>query len=84
MKRKIKRTVITVLVILFVLMLIPIPLRLKDGGTVTYQAVLYSVSNVKRIGTEHEYGCDYIEYRDVGTVVKILGIEVFNNVQRIY
>lgn len=44
-----KRKRIIICVLLAILLLIPIPLRLKDGGTVKYQALLYSVSKVHRL-----------------------------------
>ena len=41
------------------MLLIPIPNRLKDGGTVVYQAILYSIENVHKlsptINAEQEY-----------------------------
>ena len=40
-----KKVITTVCILLSALLLIPIPLRLRDGGTVKYQAVLYSVSD---------------------------------------
>ena len=55
--------------------LLPIPMRLKDGGTVKYNALLYTVSDVHKMYGENEYS-------EV-TIVEILGVEVFNNVQRI-
>lgn len=71
-----KKTIAIICVVLAVILLIPIPLRLKDGGTVKYQAVIYSVSKVHRLApieAENEY--------EEGTIVKILGIELFNNVK---
>lgn len=62
--------------ILLAILLIPIPIRLKDGGTVKYFAVLYQVEDVHRINPEATTR-DYLE----GTIVKILGIEVYNDVE---
>ena len=65
-----------VLVILLALVLmIPIPIHMKDGGTVEYRAVLYRVTDVHRI--HHEIDGGYID----GTVVEILGMEIYNNVE---
>ena len=36
-----KKPLVTVLIVLLVLMLIPIPFRVKDGGSICFQAVLY-------------------------------------------
>ena len=41
MSRKKKITIIAIILVI-ILMLIPIKVRLKDGGTVMYKAVLYS------------------------------------------
>ena len=70
-----KKVITTVCILLSALLLIPIPLRLRDGGTVNYQAVLYSVSDVHRLtSTEKDVSLE------TGLIIKIMGIEVFNNV----
>ena len=61
--------------ILALILLIPIPLRLKDGGTVKYQAVLYSISDVHRLDPDSEDG-----YQD-GLVIEILGMKVYSNLE---
>ena len=72
MKKKVSTTVC---ILMSALLLIPIPLRLRDGGTVKYQAVLYSVSDVHRLtSTEKDVSLE------TGLIIKIIGIEVFNNV----
>ena len=48
----------------------------KDGGTVEYRALLYTVSRVRRLNdldAERSY--------QEGTIVKVLGIELYNNVE---
>ena len=64
------------LILLMFILLIPIPLRYKDGGTVEYRALLYSVYDVHRLATEPAGGYDE------GIIVEILGIEIFNNMDR--
>ena len=54
-----KIIVITICVLLTIVLLVPISLRLKDGGTVVYQAVLYSVEDVHRLDHYLENG--YVE-----------------------
>ena len=49
---------------------------LKDGSTVEYRAILYSVWGVHRLALDEKAG-----YEE-GLIVEILGIEVFNNVDR--
>ena len=70
-----KRTIITLIIVVTAILIIPVPMRLKYGGTVRYQAALYGISNVHRLApTEND-----VAYED-GIIVEILGIEVFNNV----
>ena len=71
-----KRNVAIVWILLVIILLIPIPLRLKDGGTVEYKALVYSVSRVHRLASvkaEKEY--------EEGIIIKVLGIEVYNDVE---
>jgi len=75
-----KKKIFIILCIIFTFLLIPIPSKMKDGGTVHYNAIIYDIYDVHRITTPLEYndaivGNEYIE----GIVVKIFGIEVFNN-----
>jgi hypothetical protein len=68
-KRVIVKTLVFLLVLLFIAALIPQKLRYKDGGTVEYKAVLYSVTKWHAFAEGEEPG----EYFRVGTTVKILG-----------
>ena len=71
-----KRKILTgICIVLLAALLIPIPLRLRDGGTVQYQAALYTVSNVHRLSTTGPAGS-----YETGLIIEILGFEVFNNV----
>jgi len=70
-----KKIIMAICIFVVIALLIPIPMRMKDGGTVKYQAVLYSVSDVHRLAPSAESG-----YED-GIIVKILGMQVFNNVK---
>lgn len=69
-----KKTMLIAAVVLAVILLFPIRLCYKDGGSVEYRAILYSVY------MEHSLSAAGKGY-NVGTVVTILGFEVFNNVQ---
>ena len=62
------------LIILAFVLLLPIPIRLMDGGTVKYQALLYCISDVHRLDFKNESG-----YQD-GLIIEILGAEIYNNV----
>ena len=71
-----KKVIVSIVIVLLIILLCPIPMRLKDGGTVKYQAILYSVSDVHRLAPSTESG-----YEE-GYVIEILGMQVFNNVKR--
>ena len=73
--KKMRPFLIAILLILLVL-LIPIPRYLKDGGTVEYKAMLYKVSNVHSINNLESEKL----YRE-GIIVEIFGIEIYNNVE---
>lgn len=69
-----KKKIIIIVCVLFVIMLIPVRLELKDGGTVEYKSILYKVSKVHRI-TEEGF--------DIGTEIRIFGIKVYDSVERV-
>ncbi|MDE5802398.1 MAG: hypothetical protein K2I22_05710 [Lachnospiraceae bacterium] len=70
MKKKIIK--IAAIIIILLILLFPITVRYKDGGTVGYQALLYQVYDVHSMRMTEGY--------DEGTIINILGFEVFNNV----
>lgn len=74
-----KKKITIINIILAIILLLPIPIRLKDGGTVEYKAVIYKVSNVKSLASieEMENGKMY----NKGIIIEILGFEIFNNVK---
>jgi len=72
-----KKVVTGICILLAIVLLIPIPMRLKDGGTVVYRAVLYQVEDVHRLGAVDTAGDEYLE----GMIVRILGMEVYNSVE---
>jgi hypothetical protein len=67
-----KRILILIIVLLF--LLTPIPLRLKDGGTVEYTAILYKVT--KRHAMTFQ---DDVEGYDIGTEIRVLWFDVYND-----
>ena len=69
-----KKALVIAGIILAIVLLFPVPMRLKDGGTVKYQAVLYSISDVHRLSLESETG-----YEE-GMIIEILGVEIYNTV----
>lgn len=72
-----KKIIIGICILLAIVCLIPTRMHLEDGGTVMYKAILYEVEDVHRIGAEDTAEDEYLE----GTIVKILGIEVYNDVE---
>ncbi len=80
MKSK-KKIALIVVIVLAIIMLFPIPLHLKDGGSVEYKALLYTITDVKRLNPAIEEdngnGKLYLE----GITIEILGMEVYNNVK---
>lgn len=70
-----KKLIIGICILLIAVLLIPIPMRLKDGGTVRYTAILYTIENVHRLNPDINSDQEYLE----GTIIKILGMEVFNS-----
>lgn len=71
-----KKLIVIAAGVLLLACLVPIPLHLKDGGTVEYRALLYTVSRVHRLNEE---GAEK-PYQE-GTIVKVLGIELYNDVK---
>ena len=72
-----KKVMIGICVLLAIVLLVPIPMRLKEGGTVVYHAVLYQVEDVHRLGAVDTAEDEYLE----GMIVRILGMEVYNSVE---
>lgn len=77
MKSKKKIAIIIAIIALAIILLFPIRLCLEDGGSVEYRAILYTYTDVKRLGVEVGGQMDYQE----GTIVEIVGVEVYNNVE---
>ena len=69
-----KKKIMMILVVGFILMLIPIPLRLKDGGSIEYHSLLYSITKIYRMNDESPTG-----YED-GWKIEVLGIEIYNKI----
>lgn len=76
MTRK-KIGIIAVLAVL-IIMLIPIKLQYKDGGTVKYNAVLYSITKHHEI---YFIPGDSKDGYNIGTTIRILWFDVYDNVE---
>lgn len=72
-----KKVIILVVVIMVLILLFSIPMILKDGGSIEYRAMLYTVTKYHRLAPmETESG--YID----GIGIEILGKEIFNNTDK--
>jgi hypothetical protein len=60
-----------IIIIIALILLFPIPIRYKDGGTVKYQALLYSITDYHALRGVDGY--------DTGIEIKILGRRVYEN-----
>ena len=72
-----KKAMIGICVLLAIVLLVPIPMRLKDGGTGVYRAVLDQVEDVHRLGAVDAPEDEYLE----GMIVRILEMKVYNSVE---
>ena len=68
-----KKVIILIVVIIALILLFPIPMRLKDGGSLKFQALLYNVTFYNKLSHTTDDG--YIK----GIGIEILGVEIFNN-----
>ncbi len=71
-----KKIIVVVCVLLILVLLVPFPAKIKDGGSIHYDAILYDVYDVHKI---YDSGPDtemkYVE----GVIIMILGIQIYNN-----
>ncbi len=73
MKKK-KAFIIIVIVLALVILLFPIRMNLKDGGSVSYKSIVYEITKLHQLGGNN----DVKPYID-GFEVKILGRTVYRN-----
>lgn len=69
-----KRIFTLSIIIISLLLLIPIPLNLKDGGSTEYKALLYKITKVHRLNEKSITG-----YEE-GWQVEILGFKIYNKI----
>ena len=72
-----KKVWIIVIIIIALILLFPIPMRLKDGGSIKFQAALYSVTKYHKLN--HQIDGGYVD----GIGIEILGIEILNTTDKI-
>lgn len=71
-----KRFGIVAVILVLVILLTPIRMNLKDGGSVRYKSIIYEITKIHQLAPETDGVKPYID----GFEVKILGMEVFNNI----
>lgn len=71
-----KKIVTIVIIIIALILLFPIPMKLKDGGSIKFQALLYSVTKYHKLDHNAEDG--YVD----GIGIEILGMEVYNSTEK--
>ena len=67
-----KNRIIIIFVIISLICLMPIPNRLKDGGSVEYVSLVYKITKVHRLNALSITG-----YED-GWIIEIFGVEIYN------
>ena len=70
-----KKVLIILLILVAFILLFPFRSQAKDGGSVGYQAALYTVYKVHSLYGGPDTEMHYVE----GTIVEILGHQVYNN-----
>lgn len=70
-----KKIVVGIVIAIVFILLIPIPMRLKDGGSIEFKAILYTIIKYHQIDLNSETG--YID----GIGIEILGKEIYNNMK---
>ena len=73
-KKAIIVMVIVILILILLVLLVPRTRYLNDGGTVEHKAVLYNITKLNKLNYYSASGYDK------GTIVEILGKEVYNDV----
>lgn len=74
---KMKKLIIALVILIFVIFVIPVPRYYKDGGTIEYRAVLYQVICWHRMMRDGDTPSISIYYD--GLEVRILGKTVYDN-----
>ena len=68
-----KTLAVTAIIVVLVILLTPIRMNLKDGGSVRYKSMIYEVTKIHQLAPEVDGVKPYID----GFEVKILGMTVY-------
>ena len=66
-----------IVVIISLILLFPIPMRLRDGGSIRFQALLYNITIYHQLNHQVESG--YVD----GIGIEILGLEILNTTDKV-
>lgn len=70
-----KKVIIILLILIALVLLFPFRSQAKDGGSIRYQAALYTVYKVHSLCDGPDTEMHYVE----GTIIEILGYQVYND-----
>ncbi len=73
-----KKSIVILIIIIGLILLIPIPMKLRDGGSIEFKAILYTITKYHRLTVEEDGEAQYID----GIGIEILGMEVYNNTDK--
>ena len=76
-----KKVIIISVVIILVVLLFPIRNQLKDGGSIQYKSLTYEITKVHSLMPEEAEKTGKVKPYNDGYVIKILGFEIYNNVE---
>ena len=71
-----KKIFIIIIIIIGLILLFPIPMRLRDGGSIRFKALLYEVTIYHKLDHETESG--YVN----GIGIEILGADIINTTNK--
>ena len=71
-----KKKFFVVIAIIVVILLTPVRMNLKDGGSVSYKALVYEVTKIHQFSSEVDGLKPYID----GVEIKILGMTVYREI----
>ena len=71
-----KKKFFVVIAIIVVILLTPVRMNLKDGGSVSYKALVYEVTKIHQFSSEVDGLKPYID----GFEIKILGMPVYREI----
>ena len=67
-----KKLYIIAIILVLVILLVPIRMNLKDGGSVRYKSLIYEITRIHQLAPEVDAVKPYID----GLEVKILGMTI--------